>query len=114
MKVNLKINLDGEEKLDLSVKGIKNDNTIKYLENDISVLITTFKNKIIIERKHPDYQVNLNLELNKDTLSTYSFTNGFKTFSLHTSTKKLEISENRIYAKYILEDNEFIFTLEVI
>ena len=113
MKVNLKIKLIGEEYLNLKVQGIKKDNTIKYLENGLIVLITIFDDKISIKRSNSDYQVIINLDKKKDTLSTYEFVGGSKTFYLDTKTSELILTDNKICAKYNLEGNDFEFTLEV-
>lgn len=114
MKKLFKIKIKGEEDLNLEVQGIKNDNKFKYLENDMMVLITTLKNKIIMERHNSDYQVTLNFESCKKTISTYEFVGGNKKFYLETFTHKLLITNNKIYIKYNLEGNDFEFTLEVI
>lgn len=113
MKVNLKIKLIGEENLNLEVKGIKTNNIIKYKENELNVIITISKDKLNIKRSGRDYEINLNLELSKDTISTYSFVGGEKTFNLNTNTSILEITDDKIITKYNLEGNEFEFYLEV-
>ena len=114
MKKKLKINLIGDDNLNLCVDGIKVDNTYKYLENGLIVLITYFKDKIVIKRSNTDYIVTLNLENKKKTISTYEFTGGSKVFNLNTFTKKLLISDNIILVKYNLEGNDFEFKLEVV
>lgn len=114
MLKKLKINLTGEENIDLCVDGIKQDNTYKYLENGLIVLITYFNNKVTIKRSNTDYQVILNFEYNKKTVSTYEFTGGNKVFYLDTYTKELIISDNKLLVKYNLEGNDFEFKLEVV
>lgn len=114
MLKKLKINLTGEENIDLCVDGIKQDNTYKYLENGLIVLITCFNNKITIKRSNADYQVTLNFEHNKKTVSTYEFSGGNKVFNLETYTKELVISDNKLLVKYNLEGNDFEFKLEVV
>lgn len=93
MKVKLKIKVIGDESFFLETVGIKNDNTIKYLEKDLKVLIKILDNSIIIERSNDDYQVIINLEENKETVSTYKFIGGNKTFELKTKTYKLFLSD---------------------
>lgn len=114
MKVNLKIKIKGEEKVDTTVTGIKIDNTIKYLENDMTVLITYNNDKLTLKRSNSDYQLTLNFENGKETTSIYEFVGGSKKFELKTFTSNLLITDNKIFVKYNLEGNDFEFTLEVI
>ena len=114
MKVKLKIKVIGDESFFLETVGIKNDNTIKYLEKDLKVLIKIYDNSIIIERSNNDYQIIINLEEKKDTISTYKFIGGNKNFELKTKTSLLLIDDKEICAKYNLEGNDFEFILEVI
>ena len=114
MQKKLKISVDGDNPINICVDGIKLDNTYKYLENDLMVIITYFKDKLIIKRSNNDYKITLNLENNKQTISTYEFIGGSKVFNLNTITKKLLISDNKIIVKYNLEGNDFEFKLEVV
>lgn len=114
MKVNLKIKLIGEENLDFECVGIKNNNTIKYLENNLVVCLTYINDALVIKRSNSEYQVTINLNKNKNTISTYDFVGGNKTFELNTKTTKLVITDSKIDVEYNLEGNEFKFFLEVI
>lgn len=114
MQKKLKIILTGTEPINMYINGIKQDNTYKYLENDIIVLVTYFNDRIIIKRSNNDYKVTINLEKNKETISTYEFIGGNKVFELKTFTKKLLISDNKILVKYNLEGNDFEYKLEVV
>lgn len=114
MKKKFKIKLDGEEQLDIFVSGIIQDNIYKYLEKDLMVSIQTFKDKITIKRNNTEYLLTLNLEKNKQTISTYEFIGGEKVFNLNTYVNELIISDNSIYVKYNLEGNDFEFSLEVV
>lgn len=112
--IKLHIVLKGEENLDFITDGIKKNNKITYKENNILVNVSIFKNKIIMNRKCNEYEIELLLEDKKKTISTYSVFGGTKKFDLETKTKKLVIMDDRIDVEYNLEDNDFKFTLEVI
>lgn len=112
--IKLHIMLKGEENLDFITDGIKKNNKITYKENNILVSIHIFKNKIKINRKCNEYEINLLIEDKKDTISTYSVFGGVKIFELETKTKKLIITDEKLVAEYNLEGNDFKFTLEVI
>lgn len=114
MQKKLKISIKGIEPKDICVDGIKLDNTYKYLEDDLMVLITYYKDNIIIKRSNSEYRITLNLKKNKHTISTYEFIGGNKVFELNTITNKLLISDNKIIVKYNLEGNDFEFILEVV
>ena len=108
------ISIKSDEIFNICVEGTKKNNNYKYLENNTKVNIKYYKKKIIIERSNNEYILTLNLELKKETLSTYTFIGGNKTFNLKTYTKELLISDNLIYVKYNLEGNDFEFSLEVV
>ena len=109
-----KITVKSDELFNICVEGIKKNNNYNYLENDTKVNIKYYKKKIIITRSNNEYVLTLNLELNKETLSTYAFIGGNKTFNLKTYTKELSISDDMILVKYNLEGNDFEFKFEVV
>ena len=86
------------------------ENFFTYKSN-ICILIKN--NKIEITRVSPDYEVDLVFEKDKETESMYKFVGGDKVFHLKTQTKVLEITKNKIIIEYVLEDNEFSYTLEM-
>lgn len=105
--------ISNDEILNINTTGIKLDNKIIYEENNISVNIKIFDNRIEIERIHPDYKIELFFDKNNETLSNYRFTGGNKDFKLKTKTKKLIITDKKIEVEYILEDNTFKYKLEL-
>ena len=113
-KIYLKAHLlSDEENLNIEVYGIKTNNKIIYKENDITVTILIFDNKIEMNRSCNDYKINLNFEKNKKTISTYQVFSGTKIFDLETITKKLKIEDKVIEINYILEGNGFKYKLEM-
>ena len=113
-KINIKAHLvSDEENLIIETSGIKSKNKIIYKENDISVTILMFENKIEMERISKDYKINLIFDKNKKTVSTYQIFGGSKTFNLETKTKKLIINDKKIELNYELEGNKFKYTLEM-
>ena len=105
--------LSDEGNLVINTNGIKNKNKIIYKENEISVTILIFDNKIEMKRVHPDYIIELNFDINKETYTNYQFIGGDKVFKLTTKTKKLIISDKKIEIEYVLEDNKFSYKLEL-
>ena len=113
-KINLKASLvSDEENLVVETSGIKTNNKIVYKENDITVTILLFDNKIEMNRSCNEYKISLNFEKNKTTISTYQLFGANKTFKLETSTKKLNTSDKKIKLEYELEGNSFKYELEM-
>ena len=111
-KINLKASLlSDEENLVIETSGIKTNNKIVYKENDITVTILIFDNKIEMNRTCNDYKINLNFEKDKKTISTYQVFGGIKTFELETNTKKFKINKDKIEINYELEGNNFKYLL---
>ena len=113
-KVNLKARLKStDEDLIIETNGIKTNNKIVYKENNITVTILIFKNKIEMNRSCNEYKINLVFEKNKNTISKYNVFGMPKEFLLETKTNELEITDNSIKLNYNLEGNDFTYHLEV-
>ena len=113
-KINLKAKLiSDEENLNIEVSGIKTNNKIVYKENNITVTILIFNNKIEMNRTCNEYKINLIFEKDKKTISSYQVFGMPKTFDLETNTKKLVISDKKIELDYELEGNKFSYLLEM-
>ena len=111
-KINLKANLiSDEEKFSIETSGIKTGNKIIYKENNITVTIFMFDNKIEMNRICNEYKINLIFEKGKDTISKYNVFGMPKEFLLETKTKKLEITNTFIKIDYNLEGNNFSYQL---
>ena len=111
-KINLKATLiSNEENLNIETSGIKTNNKIVYKENNITVTILIYNNKIEMNRTCNEYKINLVFEKNKNTISKYNVFGMPKEFLLETKTKKLEITDTKILIDYNLEGNEFSYQL---
>ena len=80
---------------------------------NFSPTLKLFDNKIELSRVCNEYDILLILEKNKKTKSQYRIFGGSKIFELETYTKELIINDKRIEIKYILEENEFSYILEL-
>jgi hypothetical protein len=111
-KINLKASLiSDEENLSIETTGIKTDNKIVYKENNITVTLLIFNNKIEMSRTCNEYKINLIFEKNKKTISKYNVFGMPKEFLLETKTTKLEITNTFIKIDYNLEGNKFSYEL---
>ena len=111
-KINLKASLiSKEENLNIETSGIKTNNKIVYKENNITVTILIFNNKIEMNRTCNEYKINLVFEKDCVTMSKYNVFGMPKEFMLETKTKHLEITDNLIKIDYNLEGNDFDYKL---
>ena len=111
-KINLKASLiSDEENLNIETSGIKTGNKIVYKENNITVTILIFDNKIEMNRTCNEYKINLVFEKGKATKSKYNVFGMPKEFLLETKTSKLEITNTLIKIDYNLEGNNFSYEL---
>ena len=107
----MKNNFSEEENLNIETTGIKTKNKIVYKENNITVTILIFDNKIEMNRTCNEYKINLIFEKEKNTMSKYNVFGMPKEFLLETKTKKLEITNTLIKIDYNLEGNNFSYEL---
>lgn len=113
-KINLRFKLISDsDNLDIKTNGIRTNNKIVYKENDITVTLLIFDNKIEMNRVCSEYKINLIFENNKTTVSTYQVFGASKVFDLETKTKTLFISNNNIKIVYELEGNKFSYNLDM-
>lgn len=86
---------------------------IKYKEEELKVTIEIFDNKIIMERKNEDYDLNLEFNLNEKVKCKYQVNSIGLNLEIDVYTKILEIEENRIYVSYeLFNDNKSIGEFE--
>lgn len=109
-------NLSSSEVYSSDVIGIKLDNKIKYIDNEINVIICVNENDIILERRCKEYHLTLHLSLNSITKGRYEIYS-LGTIDLDIKTNKLKINANKIEINYILdfgnEENEFEYLVEM-
>ena len=113
-RINLKANIISDDGvLNINTSGIRSKNKIIYKENNVTVTILIFNNRIEMNRCCNEYEIYLIFDKNKDTISTYSLFGNSKKFNLETSTHKLKITKNLIEIVYNLEGNKFEYKMEV-
>ena len=113
-KISLKASLISEdENLNIETTGIKTKNKIVYKENNITVTILIFDNKIEMNRTCNEYKINLVFEKGNKSISKYKVVGMPKEFLLETKTNKLEMTDKEINIKYNLEGNNFSYHLEM-
>ena len=88
-------------------------NIIKYKEEDLQVTIQILDNKVLIERKNEEYDLNLFFSQNEKVTCKYQVDFIGLNLEIEIYTKILEIEENRIYINYeIFNDGKSIGIFE--
>ncbi|MBQ1812409.1 MAG: DUF1934 family protein [Bacilli bacterium] len=91
----------------------KKEKIIKYVEEDLKVEIQIQNNRILMNRKNDEYDLNLIFELNEKIKCKYQVNSIGLTLDIVVYTKKLEIEDNRIYINYeMYNDNKIIGIFE--
>ena len=91
----------------------KEKNIIRYKEEDLQVTIQILDNKVLIERKNEEYDLNLFFSQNEKVTCKYQVDFIGLNLEIDVYTKILEIEENRIYINYeLFNDNKSIGTFE--
>lgn len=119
-KINIKVMLENKTEhkfFNNEIRGIVTDNKIKYMDNEVSVIIYLKDDQVIIERKSKDYFVSIPLLLNQNTRGIYDIKN-LGLIDLMIYTNKMDISDTVLDIEYQLiidkeVTNDFHFHLEM-
>jgi len=84
--------------------GIITDNTIKYNDNNIIVVVKYDDNRVVIIRENDEYQLEMIFEKDKTINGNYLLKENNINLKLEILTKNLIIDENKIEITYILND----------
>ena len=105
-KVSYKIN---DESFD--ILGIKKDNTLTFMENDIKFKINIKENDVELIRENNEYK--LKIILSNDAHATYELKNvNVGKLNIDIKLLKLDIKDHSIKAKYKLDDALFNLDLK--
>ncbi len=89
-------------------KVIMDNNTLKYKEDDVIVVLKKYPDYITLNRRTNDYNYTFMFKKGESKLE-YSLTqNNFK-FNLDFNTNDLIINENRIFISYNLENIDYTY-----
>lgn len=87
------------------VNGLFLDNKIKFIDNDI-IVVLDLNNNISLYRKANDYNIFMSFILNEKTVGTYDI-KGLGSLKLEVMTNKIVIKDNSIEIDYYMYiDNE--------
>ncbi len=113
-KVNIRITIiNDEENRQEEVRGILQDNTLKYKENDGTTVIYDYL-KNSLSRENDELKMTYYFENNKKKTGTIFIKDIEKKIEIDIETKKIIKNKNNIEIKYKIEDNIFKYRIEVI
>lgn len=80
------------------------DNTIKYNDNNIIVVVKYDNGRVVITRENDEYQLEMIFEKNKKINGNYLLKENNMNLKLEILTKELIINDNKIEITYIFND----------
>lgn len=116
IKVKTKLeNLTENTKDLINTNGIKNSNTISFIDNDIKYKLIIDDNKVTLQRESNEFSHQMTFKENKTYSSEYYLKESKYSIELNILTTKLKISKNIIDITYkVLEsDTIYNYVLEV-
>lgn len=109
-KINVKSmlhNITENKYFSSEVKGIKINNAIKFIDEDVTVVLELNENKINLKRHSNEYNIYMPLELNKKTKGIYRV-NNLGELNLELEATFINIKDKNIEIEYhmIIENSE--------
>ena len=106
LKVTIKNN---DETRVFKTKGVKTENSIKYVEEDNTKIVYYIKEKSLVRETH-DLKIDLLFSKEKGTIHYKKINN---TYEIPIKTKQINVTDNSIYIEYLIDNNEFNYRIEV-
>lgn len=104
---------NSEEEKTQETNAILQDNTIKYKEDKTSLVTYNYREKKLI-RETNELRMTYQFEEGKKTTGNITIKNMNKELQLEISTKKIREKENNIEIEFEIEENIFLYRIEVI
>lgn len=101
-KINIKSmlhNITEDKYFSSEVKGIKINNAIKFIDEDVAIVLELSEDKINLKRHSNEYNIYMPFELNKKTNGTYRI-NNLGEFNLEVEATLIKIKEKNIEIEY--------------
>ncbi len=109
-KIKIKAIINNSENETYSIEAIaekdSENNTITYMEEDIIVKLTIFKDKFLLSRTSDDYKIEFEFQKDKTFKSMHNITSLGVNIEMDVKTIKLEIMENYLYVQYKISNSE--------
>ncbi len=96
-----------------NVIGVFIDNSIKYKDGNVFVVIKNNNDEIIFTRENNEYKLELLFKNNSNTFGTYLLKEYNKLIELNIYTSVLKITDKYIEIEYELNDEKRYYKLEI-
>ena len=102
-------NLTEKEEEIINTFGIKKDNTISYINNDIKYKIIIELNKIILQRENNEFSHEIKFEQGKTNKSEYFLKELHYSLEFNIETNYIKLTQDKIDIEYKIKETENIY-----
>ena len=112
-KIQIEVCIESENKNHYKTNAIIKDNTITYKEKDnTTVTFNTIDNSLL--RKNNEIEMKYTFDKNKETIGKIKVLDLNKTVEIIIKTKDIIKEKDLIKIIYIVENNEFIYSIKIL
>ena len=113
-KKSIKITLKTKDNtITNNVVGVFIDNSIKYKDDNVFVVVKNNNDEIVLTRENNEYKIELLFKNNSTTKGTYLLKGHNQLFELSIHTNILNINDKYIEVEYELNDERLLYKLEI-
>ena len=102
-------NLTEKEEEIINTFGIKKENTISYINNDITYKIIIGNNKVILQRQNNEFSHEIKFEKEKINKSEYYLKELHHSLEFNIETNYINLTQNKIDIEYKIKETENIY-----
>lgn len=102
-------NLTFPEEEIIDTFGIKNNDVISYIQNDIVYKLIKENNKIIMQRQNDEFSHEMKFETGKKNKSEYYLKELHHSLEFNIETNYIKLTQNKIDIEYKIKETENIY-----
>ena len=113
-KINIKVTIKNKESdISYETKGILLNNELKYYEENNTKVVFNYDNNHLI-RTNDELRMDFTFDLKKKTKGKIEIEELDKELEVEIKTKRIERQDNNILLDYSIDEDKFIYRIEVI
>ena len=113
-KINIKVTIKNKESdISYETKGILLNNELKYYEENNTKVVFNYDNNHLI-RTNDELRMDFTFDLKKKTKGKIEIEELDKELEVEINTKRIERQDNNILLDYSIDEDKFIYRIEVI
>ncbi len=101
-------NITENENLFFDERGISKKNKVSFISDSIKYSIKYSNSEVVMIREGNDF-INTFVFNKKKSISTYTLKSNNYTIDMDVNVNEIDINENNIYIKYVINDTECIY-----